>query len=148
MFRLGGEELKKALIQQIEFIMSRDYLASDFAIVSQMNSEFFVPISVVMENSFIKALTQDRDVLLAAMKSTDKVIVDETRMMVKPNIKIQRNTIILRDIPPNIATDVIPCSKEKNHTHTHYHTQAFNSNIKHILNIIQKFTSKLLRHCI
>jgi hypothetical protein len=104
---LSGEELKKVLIQQIEFIMSRDYLASDFNTVSKMNSEYYVPISVVMENSFIKGLTQDRDILLSALKSTDRVIVDEARMMVKPNIKIQRNTIILRDIAPDVPREDI-----------------------------------------
>jgi hypothetical protein len=116
--------LKKALIQQIEFIMSRDYLASDFNMVSQMNSEFYLPISVVMENSFIKSLTQDRELVLAAMKSTDKVVVDEAKMLVKPSFKIQRNTIILRDIPPDVPHAVIICVlfdifETHKHTDTH-----------------------------
>lgn len=104
---LEGEELNKALVQQVEYLFSREYLSSDYNIVSQMNSELYVPVSLITEQPYLKALTQNVELILNAMRETDKVVLDEANMLVKPSFKLQRNTIILRDIPENTTAEDI-----------------------------------------
>jgi hypothetical protein len=98
---LEGEELIKALVQQVEIIFSRENLMSDYNIVSKMNGDMCVNISVVLESPRISKLTTDASHLLTAMRQTNKVILDEATSTVKPSFKLQRNTIIIRDVAPD-----------------------------------------------
>ena len=105
--KLAGEELKKALITQVEYIFSKEYLASDPALVAQLNHDFFLPISVVVDLPVIRLLTSDAELVKTALKSTDKIVIDEAKQMARPAIKlVQRNTIIIRDVPEATPQDV------------------------------------------
>jgi hypothetical protein len=70
-----------------------------------MGQGMFVPISVVANFAKIKALTEDIHVLVAAMKASDQVVVDEATLSVRPNFQLKRNTLILRDIPSDASVD-------------------------------------------
>ncbi|RUS14172.1 hypothetical protein BC938DRAFT_477505, partial [Jimgerdemannia flammicorona] len=63
-----------------------------------MNSERYVPISVIAEFKLVRNLTTDRDLIVSVLRESSGVTVDETGTRVKPNISTPRNTIILRDI--------------------------------------------------
>jgi hypothetical protein len=99
-----GEELKKALVQQIELIFLRENLQSNYGIVSQMNGDLYVLISIVCE--YLSSMTTDQSAVLDALLATDKVVVSEDRTMVKPAFKLERNTIILRDVPAEVTEEV------------------------------------------
>ena len=81
---------------------------NDGYLVNHMNNELYVPIAVVAEFAKIKALTADMAELVAAMKATDAVVVDETTMRVRPNFAAQqRTTLILRDIPSDADVEEV-----------------------------------------
>ncbi|ORY05520.1 hypothetical protein K493DRAFT_36985 [Basidiobolus meristosporus CBS 931.73] len=101
------QSLQQTLKQQVEEYFTREKLASDASLVSQMNSELFVPISVVAELEVVKSLTTDMDLLMEVLKESSQLTVDPTGTRVKPNFTVQRNTIVLRDIPPEVSEEEI-----------------------------------------
>jgi la-related protein 4 len=103
--KLEGEALKEALKKQVEYYLSRHNLATDAFLVSQMNSELYVPISVIANFKLVKALTSDEAFIASVMRESNLVTVDETSKYVKPNFKLQRNTLILRDIPTDVPVE-------------------------------------------
>lgn len=61
-------ELLSALRTQLDFYFSKENLATDAFLVSNMNADRCVPIDVIIEFKRVQQLTQDRDVLLEASK--------------------------------------------------------------------------------
>jgi hypothetical protein len=105
---LDGEDLKRNLVEVLENIFSREYLATDPYLVSHMNKDFFVPISIIQEIPYVKSLTKNIDVIIDAIRSSGKIIFDEPSQTAKPTDPITvRNTLILRDIPPDTQTKEI-----------------------------------------
>lgn len=98
--------LKQVLLKQLEYYFSRKNLATDSFLVSQMNAELFVPVSIVAQFAKIQALTTDEALLLDVMKSSPHLIVDQVQRRVRPNFQVQRNTLILRDIPSDADPSV------------------------------------------
>jgi len=97
--RLEGKELLSALQKQVESYFSRQNLSADHFLVSKMNAQMYVPVSVILQLKRVKDLTVDAGVLIKAVGSSKVCTVDETGSMIKPNFKAVRNTIILREIP-------------------------------------------------
>ncbi|TMW60838.1 hypothetical protein Poli38472_000880 [Pythium oligandrum] len=97
--KLVGEELKKAIKQQVEFYFSRANLANDAYLVSQMNSQMYVPVDTIIAFGKIKQLTESAALLVEAVADSTVVSLNETKDAIKPTIKSERNTIILREIP-------------------------------------------------
>jgi hypothetical protein len=85
---------------QIEFYFSTQNLQNDPFLVSKMNAEKFVPISVIASFRKISELTTDTSLIVQAVRDSSVCSVDSTCTMLKPtSMKFQeRNTIILRDI--------------------------------------------------
>lgn len=104
---LEGLELQSAVKTQVEYYFSKDNLSSDAFLLAQMDPQMYVPVSVIGSFSRVARLTKDQSVLEAAIASSDKMTLDAARGMVKPNLKAQRNTIILRDIPSSTSPDVV-----------------------------------------
>eukprot|EP01125_Pyxidicula_operculata_P010456 TRINITY_DN3436_c0_g1_i1.p1 TRINITY_DN3436_c0_g1~~TRINITY_DN3436_c0_g1_i1.p1 ORF type:complete len:573 (+),score=194.00 TRINITY_DN3436_c0_g1_i1:65-1783(+) len=105
---LVGEELKKALVNKIETVFTKEYLASDPTLVSKMNSEYWAPISDVIELASIQELTKDEALINQAIRSTDKVVVDEEKKLVRPATPpVTRTTIILRDTPKETTPEQV-----------------------------------------
>jgi hypothetical protein len=100
---LEGEALEEAILHQFEYYLSREYLSQDPNLVHQMqlNPEMYVPITIIMEMAPVKA---DLDIVVKTLRKSTQLIVNENGTMVKPNIKVTRNTVILRDISTQTTT--------------------------------------------
>ncbi|KAG0031703.1 La- protein 4B [Podila clonocystis] len=87
------------LREQLEHYFSPSNLAVDTFLVSHMNAERFVPISVIADFKRVKAVTRNVDEIVAALRRSSVVIVDETGTNVKPVPAKPRTTLIIRDLP-------------------------------------------------
>eukprot|EP01089_Gocevia_fonbrunei_P009387 TRINITY_DN2166_c0_g4_i1.p1 TRINITY_DN2166_c0_g4~~TRINITY_DN2166_c0_g4_i1.p1 ORF type:complete len:525 (-),score=167.97 TRINITY_DN2166_c0_g4_i1:62-1636(-) len=90
----------------IEYYLSKTYLATDPTLVQQMDSDLYVPVSLLLNFPSVQAITTDADYLANVMKTSTLVTVDQTGSKIKPNFKI-RNTIILRDIPQTVDPEEV-----------------------------------------
>nr|XP_025044530.1 la-related protein 4 [Pelodiscus sinensis] len=94
---VSTEDLKECLKKQLEFCFSRENLSKDLYLMSQMDSDQFVPIWTIANIEGIKKLTTNIDLILEVLRSSPMVQVDERGEKVRPNHK--RCIIILREIP-------------------------------------------------
>lgn len=96
---LEGKELLSAIRKQIEYYFSRENLANDAYLVSQMNKDMFVPLTVISGFKQIRKLTTDADIILQALDGSTVIELDAAKEHIKPvaTIKHTRNTLILRE---------------------------------------------------
>ncbi|XP_042355634.1 la-related protein 4-like [Plectropomus leopardus] len=94
---ISEESLRASLKKQLEFCFSRENLSKDLYLISQMDSDQFVPIWAIACMEDIKALTTDMDLILDVLRASPMVQVDETGEKVRPNHS--RCIIILREVP-------------------------------------------------
>ncbi|OQR94367.1 hypothetical protein ACHHYP_01407 [Achlya hypogyna] len=97
--QLVGAALKDALKKQVEFYFSKANLATDSYLVSQMNAQMFVPIDVILGFAKVKALSEDAALVVEAIEDSQICSLNDEKNAIKPNVKSERNTIILREIP-------------------------------------------------
>lgn len=90
-------ELKLLLRNQLEYYFSRENLASDTYLVSQMDGDQYVPIWTVANFNQVKKLTTDLDLVKDVMRESPNLQVDDTGEKVRPNVK--RCIVVLREIP-------------------------------------------------
>ncbi|KAG6949814.1 hypothetical protein JG687_00014608 [Phytophthora cactorum] len=102
-----GAELKEAIKRQVEFYFSRANLANDAYLVSQMNSQMYVPVEVIINFSKIKQLTDDTQLLVEAVQDSTVCLLSSSKDAIKPNIKSERTTIILREIPSSTKPEEV-----------------------------------------
>lgn len=88
----------EAVKTQVEFYFSQQNLANDAYLVSQMNAQMYVPIEVLLGFAKIKELTDDAKVIVEAVRNSKICTLSGKEDAIKPNIKTERNTIILREI--------------------------------------------------
>jgi hypothetical protein len=74
-------------------------VSKDAFLVSQMNAQMFVQVAVIQQFAKIKKLTEDTELICQAVADSKICIVNADKSAIKPAIKAERNTIILRDIP-------------------------------------------------
>lgn len=91
------ENLRESLRKQLEFCFSRENLTKDLYLISQMDSDQFVPVWTIACMEDIKALTTDMGLILDVLRASPMVQVDETGEKVRPNHS--RSIIILREVP-------------------------------------------------
>ncbi|KAL1925136.1 uncharacterized protein VTP21DRAFT_19 [Calcarisporiella thermophila] len=104
---INDADLRTALRKQLEYYFSRQNLANDVYLVSKMDAQMYVSISIIAEFKLVKALTTDLDLIVEVLRESPNVIVDESGEKVRPNFSNQRNTIILRDIPEDATEEEI-----------------------------------------
>ena len=102
------KELLRKLQSQVEYYFSSENLQNDPYLVSQMNSEKYVPISLVASFPKISALTTDVATVARSVAGSVVCSVDATGTLIKPkSLKFQeRNTIILRNLKNAVESDI------------------------------------------
>jgi hypothetical protein len=73
-----------------------------------MDLDLYVPISVVANFKRVREWTTDLDLIIKTLKESDAVTVNDSGTKVKPNISVQRKTVILRDVPD--CTEKVSCT--------------------------------------
>lgn len=99
------ESLRETLKKRLEFCFSRENLSKDLYLISQMDSDQFVPIWTIACMEDIKALTTDMDLILDLLRASPMVQVDETGEKVRPNHS--RCIIILREVPETTPVEEV-----------------------------------------
>ncbi|XP_066527100.1 la ribonucleoprotein 4Aa isoform X2 [Hoplias malabaricus] len=102
---LSAESLRESLKKELEFCFSRENLSKDLYLISQMDSDQFVPIWTIASMEGIKVLTTDMDLILEVLRSSPMVQVDEKGEKVRPNHK--RCIIILREVPETTPVEEV-----------------------------------------
>ncbi|KAG2225508.1 hypothetical protein INT45_010335 [Circinella minor] len=97
----NDEDQMNSLQKQLEYYFSRNNLANDIYLVSQMDIDLYVPIVLIANFHRVKQYTTDLNEIIQVLKRSSYVIVDETETKVKPNISpsVERTTVILRELP-------------------------------------------------
>jgi len=95
------------LQRQLEFYFSTENLKNDAYLLSKMDQHKFVPIDVICKFGKVLQTTTSRDLVLKAMKRSKALHVDEDEQKVRPNLKLERTCIILRDIPSTTDEAVV-----------------------------------------
>uniref|UniRef100_A0A8C9E2J3 La ribonucleoprotein 4 n=2 Tax=Phocoena sinus TaxID=42100 RepID=A0A8C9E2J3_PHOSS len=108
---ISTEELKECLKKQLEFCFSRENLSKDLYLISQMDSDQFIPIWTVANMEEIKKLTTDPDLILEVLRSSPMVQVDEKGEKVRPSHK--RCIVILREIPETTPVEAFKYLREE-----------------------------------
>lgn len=94
------------------YICYRQNLVNDTFLVSQMDADLYVPISLVANFRRVREWTTDVDLIVQTLRDSSAVTVDESGTRVKPNISVQRNTVILRDVPECTQDEINDLLKE------------------------------------
>uniref|UniRef100_A0A8C7S6I4 La ribonucleoprotein 4Aa n=1 Tax=Oncorhynchus mykiss TaxID=8022 RepID=A0A8C7S6I4_ONCMY len=102
---LSSENLTESLKKELEFYFSRENLSKDLYLMSQMDSDQFVPIWTIASMESIKALTTDMELILDVLRSSPMVQVDEQGEKVRPDHK--RCIIILREVPETTPVEEV-----------------------------------------
>mmetsp|Transcript_21697 Transcript_21697/g.29870 ORF Transcript_21697/g.29870 Transcript_21697/m.29870 type:complete len:941 (-) Transcript_21697:1222-4044(-) len=100
--------LLDAVRKQVEYYFSKENLASDSYLVSQMDSSMSVPISVIMKFPKMKSLTQDEAIIRQALETSTSLVSVVENNKLKANLKSSgRSTIILREIPSDTPIEEV-----------------------------------------
>jgi hypothetical protein len=63
-----------------------------------MNTDMWVPIEVIASFNGVKALHASVDQIASIMRGSEVVSVSSDGKMIRPNMKLERKTLILRDV--------------------------------------------------
>ena len=75
-------------------------------LLSGMDDEGFIPIQSVLYHLSQKLIYATIGDVIESVRGSDKVVVDEAQSKIRPNIDVERKTIILRDIANSTEEEV------------------------------------------
>ncbi|KAL5005660.1 hypothetical protein ScPMuIL_016818 [Solemya velum] len=96
---LPDDQIRQLLKEHLEMYFSRDNLASDSYLQSQMDADQYVPMATVAKLSHIQQLTNNLNLIVEVLRESQCVQVDEKGEKVRPNHN--RCIVILREVPDN-----------------------------------------------
>ncbi|XP_014294676.1 la-related protein Larp4B isoform X2 [Halyomorpha halys] len=99
------DQLKQMLSSQLEYYFSRENLANDTYLLSQMDNDQYVPIWTVANFNQVKKLTTDIKLITEVLRESPNVQVDDEGQKVRPNHK--RCIVILREIPDSTPIEEV-----------------------------------------
>jgi hypothetical protein len=102
---LPMDQLKQMLTHQLEYYFSRENLAYDSYLMSQMDSDQFVLIGIIANFNQIKKLTNDIKLVTQVLRESPNVQVDVDGLKVRPNHTMC--TVILMEIPENTPQEEV-----------------------------------------
>jgi len=102
---LDKEALLEAVRNQLDYYFSKENLRTDTFLMSQMDAQMSVPLSVVMKFAKLRSLTQDEEIVKKALDTSNVATLVGDR--IKSSIKSGRSTIILREIPSDTPEDEV-----------------------------------------
>ncbi|XP_021546568.1 la-related protein 4B isoform X2 [Neomonachus schauinslandi] len=105
------EDPREILKKTLEFCLSRENLASDMYLISQMDSDQYVPITTVANLEHVKKLSTDMNLIVEVLRSLPLVQVDEKGEKVRPNQS--RCIVILREIPESTPVEAYKYLREE-----------------------------------
>uniref|UniRef100_A0A3Q3BRH5 La ribonucleoprotein 4B n=1 Tax=Kryptolebias marmoratus TaxID=37003 RepID=A0A3Q3BRH5_KRYMA len=97
------EGLREHLKKTLEFCLEN--LASDMYLISQMDSDQYVPIVTVANLDHVKKLSTDVELIVDILRSLPLVQVDEKGEKVRPNQN--RCIVILREVPESTPIEEV-----------------------------------------
>ncbi|XP_077459674.1 la-related protein 4 isoform X2 [Stigmatopora argus] len=100
-----SESQRESLKKKLEFCFSRENLSNDQYLISEMDSDQFVPIWSIACMDDIKAFTTDMDLIVDVLRELPFVQVDEAGEKVRPNHS--RSIIILREVPETTPVEEV-----------------------------------------
>uniref|UniRef100_A0A1I7XAD4 La-related protein 1 n=1 Tax=Heterorhabditis bacteriophora TaxID=37862 RepID=A0A1I7XAD4_HETBA len=83
---LNDETLKDCVRKQIEYYFSADNLQKDFFLRRKMNSEGFLPITLIASFPRVRSLTQDLSLICEGLRDSEKVELSEDANLVRPRL--------------------------------------------------------------
>ncbi|CAH1788574.1 unnamed protein product, partial [Owenia fusiformis] len=98
-------QLCAMLKNQLEYYFSRDNLANDSYLVSQMDGDQYVPIATIAGFNQVRKLTDDIELVRDVLRSSAHVQVDEKGEKVRPLHK--RCIVILREVPESTPVEEV-----------------------------------------
>ncbi|KAJ1645152.1 La- protein 4, partial [Dispira simplex] len=98
------ENLKFRIRYQIEYYFSPGNLVCDHYLLSQMDPDHFVPLTTIAGFNKIKTMSQDLGLIVEALRGSHVVFVDEARQLIRPNINVERKTLLLRQVPEHFTS--------------------------------------------
>jgi len=96
---LEGKDLKEAVRTQLEYYFSPQNLANDAFLLSKMNDEHYVPLSLIASFERVKSLTTDLSLIVESLEDSDQVEASADGQMIRPKEAPKRAKLILRDLP-------------------------------------------------
>lgn len=91
---------------QVENLFSIEELAQNMYLLSGMDDEGYIPIESVLYHFSQKLIFVSTGDVIESVRNSDKVVVDEAQSKIRPNIDVERKTIILRDIADSTEDEV------------------------------------------
>lgn len=101
---MDDDSLKKSILKQVEFYFSVQNLPSDSFLLSKMDDEHYVEISLISTFGKIKSLTSDQNIIVNALKDSTLIEVSEDKTKIRLKEQRRRNRLILHNLP-EITTD-------------------------------------------
>ncbi|KAF9950231.1 La- protein 4 [Mortierella alpina] len=104
----NAHQERDRLREQLEWYLSPRNLSKDVYLVSKMDTDHWVPISVLADFRRVKELTGNLQEVVDALRRSSAVTVDDTGTMVKPiTVDRPRTTLLLRELPEDTTEEEI-----------------------------------------